>query len=46
MTSNVEFSRLPLTGMIPSDGMFSSTGSGKPAAIEPARWNPLADVPA
>ena len=42
MTSNVEFSSAPLTGMMPSAGMVSSTGAGKPAAIEPARWKPLA----
>ena len=37
--------RRPATGMMPFDGMSSSAGAGKPAAIEPARWNPLAAEP-
>jgi hypothetical protein len=46
ITSKVELSSEPLTGMIPSEGMSSSTGAGKPVAIEPERWNPLAAEPA
>ena len=37
--------RAPATGMMPFDGMSSSAGAGKPAAIEPARWKPLAAEP-
>ena len=31
--------------MMPSCGMFTSVGAGKPVAIEPAAWKPLAADP-
>ena len=45
MTSKVELSNEPVAGMMPSLGIFASTGAGKPAAIVPARWKLFALVP-
>ena len=46
MTSSVAFcSAVPATGTMPVSGMSSSAGAGKPAAIEPARWNPFGEAP-